>query len=331
VLAEFELAVAVEFVLLAMLETFEEAVAVGGFGGEESVRVGIFGGPAGDQVDVAIIAGELEEGVEALARDVGGGEVDGVITFADVEGTTIDGDGFDGGRNQKIGIGIAVAVSVGGEIVGKKKIAYLEKLGDGFAVIAGYTGSEILRSFDTAGSGFDGKPGDGNGSTGAAGIGVEDLIANDDGLRWIGGERRRRGGNNSDGLEDGGELCELEGEGFLFVGGESKIGGDGEEGRRVRGEMVGGRCEIGEKEMTLGVGGGFGDARGGSGELEMGIGNRRGFGIEERAGELGLRNGNEGCEQEEEKNVERALGLGEHGRKIIRGEGGNAVERGIGG
>ena len=95
VTAEFELAIAVEFVLLAMLEAIEEAVAVRGFGGEPSIGGEIFRAPAGDEIDIAIIAGELEEGVDTLAGDVSGSEIDGVVAFADVEGATIDGDGID--------------------------------------------------------------------------------------------------------------------------------------------------------------------------------------------------------------------------------------------
>jgi hypothetical protein len=97
-------------------------------------------------------------------------------------------------------------VGVGGEVVREEEIADLKKLCDGFAVIAGYTGSKILRSLDAAGSGFDGKAGDGDGSTGAARVGVEDLVVDDDGLRRIGSEGRGRARDYGDGLKDGSKL-----------------------------------------------------------------------------------------------------------------------------
>ena len=133
-----------------MLESIEIAVAVGSFDGDEGVCGGIARAPSGDEIDVAIVKGELREGVEAAARDVGRGEVDGVIPFPHVERAAIDGDGFDDRRDEEIGIGVAVAVGVGGEIVGIEKIADLIELSDGLAVISGDARGEILRSFDAA-------------------------------------------------------------------------------------------------------------------------------------------------------------------------------------
>jgi len=59
-----------------------------------------------------------------------------VITFAHVESSAIGFDGSDAVGDQDVGIGVAIAVSVGGEIVGEKKIADLKKLTDGLAVIS---------------------------------------------------------------------------------------------------------------------------------------------------------------------------------------------------
>lgn len=196
---EFELAIAVEFVLLTMLETVEEAVAVGKFGDEPGVGGRILRAPGGDEIEVAIVGGELEEIVEALMGDVGGGEVDGVVAFADVEGATVDGHGFDGGRNEDVGVRVAVAVRVGGEVVRVEEIADLEELRDGLAMIGGDSGSEILRGFDAAGSGFDGEARERDGSAGAAGVRVEELVVNDDGLRRVGSEGRRRRSDHGDG------------------------------------------------------------------------------------------------------------------------------------
>jgi len=207
-------------------------------------------------------------------------------------------------------------VGVGGEEVGEEEVADLEKLGDGFAVIAGDTGSEILRSLDAAGSGFDGKAGDGDGSTGAARVGVEDLIVNNDGLRGIGSERRRRARDYGDGLKDGGKLRESEGEGFLFGGDESEIDGNGEKGRKAGGEMVGAGEEMVEDEMTLGVGEGFGDSGGGGGvmECEMGVGGGNAGRIEDGAGELSLEFGRE---EKEAKEGEEAKEVKEGGGSRI--------------
>src|SRR5262249_38400390 len=151
------------------LEAIEIAVAVRGLYSDEGVCVGIARAPSGDEIDVAIVEGELREGVEAAARNVSGGGIDGVIPFPHVEGAAIDSDSFNDRGDQKSWIGVAVAVCVGGEIVGIEKVADLVELGDGLAVISSNTGSEILRSFDAAGCGLDGETGDRNGDTGTAG------------------------------------------------------------------------------------------------------------------------------------------------------------------
>ena len=102
-------------------------------------------------------------------------------------------------------------MGVGGKIVGIEKIADLVELRDRLAVISGDARSEILRGFDAAGSGFDGKAGDRDGDAGAAGIGVEDLIVDDDVLGGIGSERGRSGGaGDGDGLAERGDFVELQ-------------------------------------------------------------------------------------------------------------------------
>ena len=73
-----------------------------------------------------------------------------MVAFADVEGAAIHGDGFDDGRDQKIRVGVAVAVRVGRQVIRIEKIADLIELRDGFAMIARYTRREILRSLDPA-------------------------------------------------------------------------------------------------------------------------------------------------------------------------------------
>ena len=114
---------------------------------------------------------------------IGGGQIDGVIALAHVERAAVDSDAVDGQRNQRIRIGVAVTVRVGGQIVGIQKVADLEVLRNGLAMVAGDSGSEILRRLDASRGGFDGKARNGDRRARAAGIGVEHLVMNDDALR----------------------------------------------------------------------------------------------------------------------------------------------------
>src|SRR5208337_5478011 len=126
--------------------------------------------PASHEVGVVIVARKLQETVDALARNISRREIDGVVAFANVEGSAIDGDGFDDWRNEEVGVGVAVSVSVGREIIRVEEIADLKKLGDGLAVVAGHARREVLRGFDSSGGGLDGKAGNGDGRSRPSGI-----------------------------------------------------------------------------------------------------------------------------------------------------------------
>ena len=65
--------------------------------------MGIRRTPSGHEVDVAIVASHLDKAVELLPGEVGGGEVDGVISLTNVKGSAVDGNSLDGGRNQRTG------------------------------------------------------------------------------------------------------------------------------------------------------------------------------------------------------------------------------------
>ena len=118
---------------------------------------------------------------------------------------------------------------VGGKIVGEKKIADLEELRDGFAVIASDSGGEVLRGLDASGGGFDGEAGNGDGSAGTSGIGVENFIVNHNALRGVGSERRGRGGNDGDRLYGGCDLLKLEVERLLLRSGHANADDDADE------------------------------------------------------------------------------------------------------
>jgi len=118
------------------------------------------------------IAGQLQEAVEARPRRVGGGNVNGIVAFAHVEGAAVHIHRLNSQRDQHVGVRVAVPVGVGREIVGIEEIANLEILRNRLAVVAGNSGSEVLRRFDAAGRGFDGQSRDGDGCARASGVGV---------------------------------------------------------------------------------------------------------------------------------------------------------------
>ncbi len=83
-------------------------------------------------------------------------------------------------------------MGIGGEVVWIEKITDLKVLSDGFSVIPGNARSKILRGLDSSRCGFNGKSGDRDRSAGPTGIRVQHLVVNDDALRGIGSQKRRR-------------------------------------------------------------------------------------------------------------------------------------------
>ena len=84
-------------------------------------------------------------------------QVDGMIAITRIEGRVVDAHASNDAGNDDVRVGIAIAVSIGGEIVLKEKAADLKKLGYRFAMVAGNARSKILRSLDAARSCFRGK------------------------------------------------------------------------------------------------------------------------------------------------------------------------------
>src|SRR5271165_1228328 len=112
--AEINLTKSVQLVLLAVFQTIEEAIAKGDLTGNPGVGLSVAGAPATDEISIAVVSRELEKAVETLPGDVRGGEIDRVVSLANVERTAVDRDAIDGQRNQSVRIGVAIAVSVGG-------------------------------------------------------------------------------------------------------------------------------------------------------------------------------------------------------------------------
>ena len=108
-----------------------------------------------------------------------------MVAFPHIECAAIRLHAFDDGRDHDVRVGIAVAVRVGAQIVGHQEAADLDELRDGLAVIAGHARSEILRRLDAARCGLDGQPGNRDRRAGAARIGVQDLLANQNSLRRV--------------------------------------------------------------------------------------------------------------------------------------------------
>ena len=136
--------------MLALFRTGEKAVAERRFESDPGVPLRVAGAPAGGQIAVAAIAAGLNKGRQASLHGIAEGEIDGVVAVAGIEGGAIDEHAADGLRNDDIGIGIPVAVGVGGEIVVEEKAVDVKELGDRFAVVACDSGREVLGRLDAS-------------------------------------------------------------------------------------------------------------------------------------------------------------------------------------
>ena len=115
-----------------------------------------------------------------LPRHVCRRKIHRVSALAHIKCAAIDRDRFDRRGNQKIGIAITVTMSVSGKIVRKQKIADLEKLPNGLAMVASHSGCEILRSLYAAGGRFDGQSGYGDGRAGTPRVCIKQLVVDND-------------------------------------------------------------------------------------------------------------------------------------------------------
>lgn len=175
-----EFARAVQFVLVAVFEPLEESVAHGNFKREPRIARRVARTPAGGDVQIAIVRSHLSERIEARPQVVGGRQIHGVVAFADVEGAPICFNAAEHGRDQDVGVRIAVAVRIGGQIVGIEKAADLHELADRFAVVAGHAGGKVLRRLGPARGGLDGEARDRDGSARPARIGIQRAVVVND-------------------------------------------------------------------------------------------------------------------------------------------------------
>ena len=111
------------------------------------------------------------------SKSIGCRQVDGMVSLADVIGASVHLNALQNLRNKEIGVGVAVAVGVRGQIIGHQVAADRDVLGDGFAVVARHSRGKILWSLDSARSSLDGVSRDRNRGPRAARIGVEQVLA----------------------------------------------------------------------------------------------------------------------------------------------------------
>ena len=128
----------------------------------------------------------VANGSRRWSKAIDGGQVHRVVAFPHIECAAIGLHAFDDGGDHDVGVGIAVAVRVGAQVVGQQKAAHLDEMRDGLAVVSGHARRKILRRLDAARCGLDGQSGNGDRRAGPAGIGVQDFVAHQDALRRVG-------------------------------------------------------------------------------------------------------------------------------------------------
>src|ERR1035437_7008287 len=108
-----------------------------------------------------------------------------MIAFKYVERATIDLNVCQGRWNKDVRIGITIAVSVCGKIVGQEKSAERNELRNWFSMITGDARSEVLRCLDSARCGLNGISRNGYGSSRTAGICIDEVLLHKDLFSWI--------------------------------------------------------------------------------------------------------------------------------------------------
>src|SRR5580700_8765716 len=108
-----------------------------------------------------------------------------MISLTSVIGSAVNLSALNNFRNQDIRIGVAIAVSVGGEIIWHEISAERNVLGDGLAVISSYARGKILWRFDPAGCRFVRVSGNRNRRAGSAGVGIKQILTDEDSLSRI--------------------------------------------------------------------------------------------------------------------------------------------------
>src|SRR5262250_2980455 len=95
VISDIELPKAIQLVLLAVLESLQEAVAERHLGREPCICGWIVRTPPSGNIGIAIIACYLQERYETRYRDVGRGQIDCIISLANVECPTVNRNSLD--------------------------------------------------------------------------------------------------------------------------------------------------------------------------------------------------------------------------------------------
>src|SRR5215472_891601 len=104
--ADVEGTIRVELELPTVLEPIQIPIPVGCFDADPGVCVSIGRAPAASKIDIAIVSGQVEEGLDSGTREVSGGEIDRVVAFADVKCSAVYLDGTDTLRNQWIRVSV---------------------------------------------------------------------------------------------------------------------------------------------------------------------------------------------------------------------------------
>ena len=167
----------IPLVLLPVLQPFHQAIAVIGLHSHPLLLCGIRGRKSGRQIRVAIVAGESEEPAQLRARIICGRQVQRMIALQHIESAAVCRHAAQHAGDVDIRVGVAVAMRVGGKVVGHQIAAHRDVLRNRFAVVAGHAGHKILRRLDAAGCGLDRQPGNRNRRAGPSGIGVQQFLA----------------------------------------------------------------------------------------------------------------------------------------------------------
>ena len=96
-----------------------------------------------------------------------------MIAFEHIEGTAVSSDAAQRRGDIDIGIGIAVTVGIGGEIIRRQIVSDRNVLSNRFTMIASHARHEVLRRFNTSGGGLNGHARNGDGCSGPSWVGVQ--------------------------------------------------------------------------------------------------------------------------------------------------------------
>lgn len=81
------------------------------------MRGGIRRTPAGDYVEITIVAAQRDKRFQAVAWHVSCRQIYCVISFTDIKCSAVNLNRSDTLSDERIGIGVAVAMGIGGQVV----------------------------------------------------------------------------------------------------------------------------------------------------------------------------------------------------------------------